>query len=152
MEIKTFGELIDWTRDLHQHLARCLGHCATLHEEERARALLDYLSSHEAELARIVAEFENQGDAKAMDTRVYDYLSHNPVKTHRTCDKPYEKLDFEGICHEVFDFHDQIIDLYKTLIGVAVIPEAKELLESLLTMEKNESMRLAHQIGRMDDL
>ncbi len=29
MEIKTFGELIDWTRDLHQNLARCLGHCAT---------------------------------------------------------------------------------------------------------------------------
>lgn len=78
MEIKTFGELIDWTRDLHQNLARCLRHCATL--------------------------------------------------------------------------HDQIIELYKTLIGKAEIPEAKELLESLLTMEQNESMRLARQIGRMEDL
>ncbi|HBM88693.1 MAG TPA: ATPase, partial [Rhodobiaceae bacterium] len=44
MDIKTFGQLIDWTRDLHSHLASCLSHCATKHEEERARALLDYLA------------------------------------------------------------------------------------------------------------
>lgn len=152
MEIRTFGELIDWTRSLHGHLARCLASCATKNEEERARALLDYLATHESEMERIVQEFENQGDAKALDTRVYNYLSHNPVKTHRTCDKPYAKLDFAGICREVFDFHDQIINLYKTLIGKAEIPEAKELLESLLSMEQNESMRLARQIGRMEDL
>jgi hypothetical protein len=34
----------------------------------------------------------------------------------------------------------------------AEIPEAKELLQSLLTMEENEAMRLARQIGRMNDL
>lgn len=152
MDIKTFGQLIDWTRDLHSHLASCLSHCATKHEEERARALLDYLAAHESAIERIVNEFEHQGDKKALETRVYDYLSHNPIKTHRTCDEPYAKLDFDGICREVFDFHDQIIDLYKTLIGKAEIPEAKELFESLLAMEENESMRLARQVGRMQDL
>ena len=152
MDIKTFRELIEWTRDLHAHLADCLSHCATKNEEERARALLDYLAAHEAEMERIVNEFERQGDVKALETRVYDYLSHNPIKTHRTCDEPYARLDFNGICREVFDFHDQIIDLYRTLVGKAEIPEAKELLESLLTMEQNEAMRLARQVGRMDDL
>ncbi len=152
MDIRTFRELIDWTRDLHANLARCMSQCATKNEEERARALLDYLATHESEMERIVNEFEKQGDAKALETRVYDYLSHNPIKTHRTCDEPYARLDFAGICREVFDFHDQIIDLYKTMVGKAEIPEARELLESLLTMEENESMRLARQIGRMDDL
>ena len=70
----------------------------------------------------------------------------------KRCAVRYAKLDFAGISREVFDFHDQIIDLYKTLDGKAEIPEAKELLESLLTMEQNESMRLARQVGRMDDL
>lgn len=37
------------------------------------------------------------------------------------------------------------------MVGKVEIPEARELLESLLTMEENESMRLARQIGRMDD-
>lgn len=152
MDIRTFRELIEWTRDLHANLARCMSHCATKNEEERARALLDYLATHESEMERIVNEFERQGDAKALETRVIDYLSHNPIKTHRTCDEPYAKLDFAGISREVFDFHDQIIDLYKTLVEKAEIPEAKELLESLLTMEQNESMRLARQVGRMDDL
>lgn len=152
MDIKTFGELINWTRDLHAHLARCLSDCATKNEEERARALLDYLATHESEMERIVNEFKSQGDSKALETRVYDYLSHHPIKTHRTCDEPYAQLDFEGICREVFDFHDQIEDLYRTMADKAEIPEAKELLQSLLTMEENEAMRLARQIGRMNDL
>ena len=37
MDVRTFGELIDWTRQLHEHLAACLAHCADIHEEERAR-------------------------------------------------------------------------------------------------------------------
>ena len=152
MDIKTFGELINWTRDLHAHLARCLAHCATKNEEERARALLDYLATHESGMERIVNEFKSQGDSKALETKVYDYLSHHPIKTHRTCDEPYAQLDFEGICKEIFDFHDQIEGLYRTMADKAEIPEAKELLRSLLTMEENEAMRLARQIGRMDDL
>lgn len=152
MEIKTFKELIGWTRDLHGHLARCLSHCATRNEEERAQALLDYLASHESEIERIVNEFERQADTNALETRVYDYLSHHPIKTHRTCNEPYAKLDFNGICREVFDFHDQITDLYQTLVEKAEIPKVKELMESLLAMELNESKRLARQVGRMDDL
>lgn len=152
MDIKTFRELIEWTRDLHAHLARCLAHCATLNEEERARMLLDYLAAREAEIERIVSEFERQADTNALETRVYDYLSRHPIKTHRTCDEPYVKLDFNGICREVFDYHDQIIKLYQALVGKAVIPKVRELMEALLTMEENESKRLVRQIGRMDDL
>lgn len=151
MDIKTFRELIEWTRDLHAHLARCLSHCATLHEEERARMLLDYLAARESEIERIVSEFERQADTNALETRVYDYLSRHPIKTHRTCDEPYVKLDFNGICREVFDYHDQIIKLYQALVGKAVNPKVRELMEALLTMEENESKRLVRQIGRMDD-
>ncbi|WP_336366474.1 ATPase [Marinobacter sp. C2H3] len=152
MDIKTFGELIDWTRDLHQHLANCLGHCATVHEEERARALLEYLATHEAEMARMVDEFERQSARNTLETRVYDYLKHNPIETHRTCDEPYAKLDFQGIYREVMDYHRQVMDLYKSLSEKAEIPEARELLSALLKMETNESMRLSRQIGRMDDV
>ncbi|MBD3639503.1 MAG: ATPase [Marinobacter sp.] len=152
MDIRTFGELINWTRDLHAHLARCLSHCATKNEEERARALLGYLAAHESEMERIVSEFRSQGDSRALETRVYDYLSHDPIQTHRTCNEPYAKLDFAGICKEVFDYHDQIENLYRTMADKAEIPEANALLQSLLAMEENEAMRLARQVGRMDDL
>ena len=61
------------------------------------------------------------------------------------------RLDIAGICREVFDVHEQILDLYQTLVEKAEIPEARELLQSLLTLGENETKRLARQIGRMDD-
>lgn len=154
MDIKTFEDLITWARDLHAHLSRCLSECSSKHQEERAQALLTYLSDHEAELARITDEFEKQGDPRALKTRLYDYLNneHKTIKTHRTCDDHYANLDFAGIAREVLDFHDQLIDLYDSLAGKAEIPEAKELVESLRAMEEHEAMRLARQIGMMDDV
>ncbi|MBW0147639.1 ATPase [Marinobacter arenosus] len=152
MEIKTFEDLIDWTRQLHAYLAQSLHQSAALNADERASALLDYVSSHEAKLEQAVAEFEKQADSKAMKTRLYDYANHKPIKSHRTCDTHYADLDFEGIEREIFDFHDQVMDLYDALIGKAEIPEAKTLLEDLRSLEEHEAMRLARQIGRMDDV
>ncbi len=152
MEIKTFEDLIDWARQLHHHLSKCLGECSGQNQDERARALLSYLADHEAELERITAEFEKLGDPKALKTRLYDYLNHKPIETHRTCDSHYADLDYQGIVTEIFDFHDQVIELYDTLAGKAEIPEARALLESLRDMEQHEAMRLARQIGRMEDI
>lgn len=152
MEIKTIYDLIEWSRSLHANLAECLSHCAPLHEDERASLLLDYLASHEAEMEKMVAGFEQQADPKAAHTRVYDYIPHNPVTTHLECDDHYAKLGVAAIQAEVFDFHEQIIDLYQSLAGKAEIPEAKELVQALLDMEENETKRLVRQTERMDDL
>lgn len=152
MEIKTFSDLIDWTRQLHEHLSRCLAHDATLHKDERARMLLDYIARHEAELERIVAGFEQQADLNVLNTRTYDYLNHRPIKTLGNGDGHYSTLDFDQISREIFAFHDQVIDLYRNLIAKAEIPEIETLLQSLLSMEEHEAMRLASQIGRMNDV
>ena len=69
MDIKSFEDLIEWARELHAHLSRCLSECSTKNKEERARALLTYLADHEAELERITAEFEKQADSRALKTR-----------------------------------------------------------------------------------
>lgn len=152
MEIKTFEDLIDWTRQLHAHLAKSLQASAAKNTNERASALLDYVASHESLLEQAVAEYEKQADPKAMKTRLYDYANHRPIESHRTCDTHYADLDFASIEREIFDFHDQVMDLYDALIGKAEIPEAKSLLEDLKALEEHEAMRLARQIGRMDDM
>ena len=152
MELKTFKDLIDWTRTLHHHMATCLAQSAGEHEEARARILLDYLATHESELEKTVQGFENDADARVLKTWIYDFLTHNPIETHRTCDLPYTQLDFNGICHEIFDFHDQIIELYQNLQDRAEIPEAREVVENLLNLERHEAMRIAREIGRMQDV
>ena len=93
MQIKTFSDLIEWTRTLHADLSQCLAHCARRHTAERAAMLLDYLASHEAEMESMVAAFAQQADPKAARTFVYDYMPHNPITAHLVCDDHYAKLD-----------------------------------------------------------
>lgn len=152
MEIRTFFDLIDWSRTLHAKLAKCLAHCAQLHEDKRAASLLDYLAAHESAMEKMVTGFEQQADPKAAKTYVYDYIEHNPITTHLDCDDHYARLDYDQIFAEVADFHEQIIEMYRSLLGKADIPEASELVQSLLDMERSETKRLVRQIGRMDDL
>lgn len=152
METKTLEDLIEWTRQVHERLAKCLAYCATCHEDERARTLLEYLASHERTLEKIVQGYEEQADRRALRTWVYDYLPHKPIDPHRACDMHYAELSYDEIRREVFDFHAQIITLYRELHRNAPIPEARALFESLLAMEEHETMRLSLQVGRMDDL
>ena len=81
MEIKKFEDLIDWTRQLHGYLSRCLHESASLNKDERASALLDYISSHETLLEKAVAKYENQADPKAMQTRPRSFAA---LKTRST--------------------------------------------------------------------
>ncbi|MGM0952968.1 MAG: ATPase [Pseudomonadota bacterium] len=152
MEIKTFADLIEWTRQMHAHHARCLQESAVLNGNERTSALLEYLGTHEDLLAREVAEYQNQADSKAMQTRLYDYGVHKPVDKNRICDMHYNDKSFDEISREIFAFHDRVIELYDSLAGKAEIPEAKELAEDLKKLEEHESMRMAGSIGRMQDM
>ena len=152
MEIRTFCDLIEWTRMLHEKLAICLAHCAPLHSDERASLLLRYLASHEVEMEQMVAMFQQQADPNAASTHVYDYVPHDSVTTHMKCDDHYAKLNAAAISAEVFDFHEQINSLYQTLIGKAEIRSAADLVKSLLDMEVEQTKRLVRQVERMNDL
>ncbi|SFR62283.1 hypothetical protein SAMN05216203_1886 [Marinobacter daqiaonensis] len=152
MEIKTFEDLIDWVRDTHTELAQSMKRSAEHSTNEQASALLQYLSEHEHELVRITEEFERQADAKALKTRLYDYMEHKPVKVAGSSDTHFASLSFDDICREVFAFHDQVVELYDSLGSKAEIPEAKELVDSLRKMEENEAMRLARQISNSQDI
>jgi hypothetical protein len=152
MDIKTFADLIAWTRQLHAHLAKCLARCSSQNEDERARLLLDYLAGHEAKIEKMVAAFEQQADPKTLHTYISGYLSNHPINKLQASDAPYATLGFDDICREVLDYHEQIIELLRNLMGTAPIPEAKTLLNALLDMEEHQAMLLAVQTGRMNDL
>jgi len=152
VEIRTLGELIGWTRQLHKHLAECMKHCTGHNEQEQAKALLGYLSKHESQMERIIEEFEDTAAPRILRTYIYDYLVHKPIETHRTCQGHYANLTFEEICKEVLDYHIQVIDLYRSLEARVDLPAAQELLSALLALEEHEAMRLARQTGWMRDL
>lgn len=152
MKVETLQDLIDWTRMTHKRLSECLEHCSTKQEEQRAKWLLEYVAAHEKALARTVDRFEKEADASALHTWVYDYLGHTPVDPHKVCSAPYAKMSFDEITASIFDTHNQIIDLYRYLQGRADVPAARELVENLLSLEEHETMLLAQQANRLNDL
>lgn len=152
MEIKSFGELIDWTRQVHAQLARGMEKGAVDNDDVRAKGLLEYLSSHERELEQMVAEFEQRADGKALKTQAYDHFSNNAIEARHIPESNFEGLDYDAICGEVFHVHNQVIELYRDLVRKSPIPEAKEVMSALLEMEQHEAMLLAQQANRGSDM
>lgn len=52
----------------------------------------------------------------------------------------------------IVDQHQQVIELYRYLASRADIPSAKELMESLRSLEEHEMMRMAQFANRFGDL
>ncbi|MFN3132498.1 ATPase [Roseibium sp.] len=152
MKVSKISDLIDWTREMHSQLAQSLSSGSLQHDKEMASMILSYLADHERSLAKVIDGFEHHADPKALNTWVYDYLEHKPLDLSRSCTAPFSKMTFDEICRTVFDVHNQAIDLYRELLGRADIPEARELLQSLLEIEEHETMRLAQQTNRIRDM
>ena len=52
----------------------------------------------------------------------------------------------------MFDLHNDALDLYRYLLGLAETAGGRELMQDLLAMEKHETLRLAEQAQRAQDL
>ena len=61
-------------------------------------------------------------------------------------------LSVDDISATVFGVHQQLIELYRYLMGRADTPELRELISELLDLEQHEAMRLAYQVDRLNDL
>ncbi|MCW3147804.1 ATPase [Stutzerimonas stutzeri] len=151
MKIERFEDLIDWTRETHGLLARCMAHSSDRHAETRAKWLLVYLADHERALAETIGKIEQHADPKALHTWIYDYLARTPVLPNQAC-KPYENMDVDEISREIFDVHNQVLDLYRSLARRADIDGARSLADDLLQLEEHETMRLAQQVGRINEM
>ncbi len=152
MKIERFEDLIEWTRRTHASLSTCLARGADQRVESLAKMLLVYLSEHEKVLANTIAQIEKHADRKALNTWVYDYVSRDELTLRASCSQPYAEMTADEIARDIFNIHNQIIDLYRSLARRAEIEKARELLDDLLQLEHHEAMRLAHQVGRLNEM
>jgi hypothetical protein len=152
MKIETFQDLIDWTRDVHRHLADVLEEASEGNDQRLAEALMHYVADHEAAIASAIDGFEKAADPKALHTWVVDYVEREPIDLSGADAAAFAGMSFDQIAAEVFAVHNKVLELYRYLLSRSDIPEAKDLLEPLLRMEEHETMRLAQQIGRSRDM
>ena len=97
-------------------------------------------------LANIVRKVGGHADDKALNTWLYEHLSEELLPKH-DLKVDFNNWDYERISKTVFDIHNQIIDLYRSLLERAPIPEAGEVMRELYDMQKHETLRLADQVN-----
>lgn len=152
MEIETLKDILVWTKEFHQHLSHCLSHCSDENINKRSQMLLKYLSEHEKILSEVIEGFLSSNNEHALNTWSYEYIKKSPIVQHAHCDAPFAALNSVQIMEIIVDQHKQVIELYRYLASRADIPSAKELLESLTSLEEHEIMRAVHSANRFEDM
>ena len=61
-------------------------------------------------------------------------------------------MSLEEISRELFTIHNQVMDLYRSLARRAEIDGARDLATDLLALESHETMRLAMQFNRVNEV
>lgn len=152
MSVETVFDVMELTRKVHHQLARDLDTRFTLEGKERVRMLLTYLSEHENRLEKVIQQAEDDAAGGALNTWLTDYLNNAPSIRHLlepqdfVCDEP------DVLVGRVLALHENLIGLYQYLTDKAPTPSVKELLGSLLDLERHEAMRMARDVGLLTDI
>lgn len=152
MQIETLKDILHWTAEFHEQLSTTLTRSAANNEGERERMLLDFLADHEERLAIVIEKYEKNGDQHALSTWCYEYLDKQNINLKHHTDIPFSQLSVTEIMEVLVDEHQQVIELYRYLASRADISSAKELLDSLVSLEEHEMMLMAHAANRLNDL
>ncbi len=152
MQIETLKDVLHWTRKFHQQLSQSLSNSVDKNTDERARMVLEYLADHEKTLDKVISGFEKSGDEDALNTWFNEYVNKSPVLQNVHTNTPFANMDAAQIMEVVADQHQQAIELYRYLARRADIDSAKDMLESLLSLEEHEIMRMTQSTNRFSDM
>lgn len=155
MQVTNFTQLIDWTRQLHQHLASALAQGGEQQQNKRTQLLLEALAEQEQRLSHTIKTFERTNDTEALDAYIpylYSAFEQRPIDTQRIYAQSYSELSITEISEVIFDVHDQVIDLYQQLVNESQVPEAQDILKSFLVLEQDAVKELANKFEGMNDI
>lgn len=151
MQTETYDYLLQWTAQLHEIIAERLEQALTPDTDQRSRWLMEYIIGHERELANTVRRYREQVGAAESRTWLYEHIGED-VPPNARWELSFIGMNTDQISAQVFDLHNQLIEVYTSMSGRAPIPAAAELMENMLTLEQGATRRLAEQCGRLNDL
>ena len=151
MNIERCEHLIDWTSQAHTRLSDCMAEGANDRGDSLAKMLLVYLAQHEQELTRTIGRIKEHADPQALQAHLQDAVQQDML-TLDLDSETYAQMSVAEISREIFAVHNQIIDLYRSLQNRAGLGKASGLLDEMLRLEEQETMRLAQQVNRMNEL
>ncbi|MBY4678565.1 ATPase [Marinobacterium arenosum] len=152
MQVEQIKDILDWLSKYHHQMSLCYDRSANRSESSRIKMLLSYLAEHEQSLADAVAKYEKIADSQVLNTWCYEYMDHKPDLAEALCSTDLDQLSLEQIVSRCVAAHDELIVLYRYLLGRSDTDRLKELFENLIQLEQNESMRMVRDTSSYADL
>lgn len=152
MQVETLKDVLHWTSHFHEQLSEALQLSSIETANTRIQLLLSYLAEHEHKLAHVLDQFEETGNKNALDTWCYEYLDKSPIIQQQIGPHLFDDIDEDQIMLAVTNQHQQVIELYRYLLAKADITSAKEMLESLVSLEEHEAMLMSQAANRLHDI
>lgn len=151
MQTETYDDLLRWTAQLHGIIAQRLEEALNPETDQRSRWLMEYIADHERELAATVERYREHAGESESRTWLYEHIGED-VPPNASWELSFVGKTSDQISEQVFDLHNQLIEVYTSMRGRAPIPAAVELMDNMLTLEEGATRRLAEQAGRVNEL
>ena len=142
--------ILDQVREFHGQLDEYYGRLSDTATQQRVKMLLDYMASHERNLQKGMAAYEENASRQVMDTYVdCKYCDEILATCQRTPIAPEMGLD--GVVKVAMDVDRCLLRFYREVASNAESEVVRKVFRNLIDAEEAELRKLAlNALGALD--
>lgn len=142
--------MLDKVREFHGQLGEYYDRLSDASIQQRVKMLLDYMASHERNLQKSMAAYEETASHQVMDTYVdCKYCDEILATCRRTPITPETSLD--GVVKVAMDVDNCLLRFYREVAGNAESELVRQVFRNLIDAEEAELRKLAlNALGALD--
>lgn len=144
------SDIFDDIRLFHNKSSDFFDHLHRSDEKGELKILLDYLTQHEKLREKTIQKYKSENSSKAKDA----WFKYVPIKSASSYLKSLEvdsNMSVQDVVQIAMDLDDQLIELYKRLVGNSKNTDIKNIFSSLLLRLKQEKKNLVRDALWLND-
>jgi rubrerythrin len=140
----TYGQVRDILNvavEFHRHLKEFYGRLAEQADRDRVQILLDYMSRHEKDFERAMAEYDDKRSKELLDT----WMQYTPDQRALEVPRPEtwrEDMTVDEVVETALDLDEKLVQFYAEAARMARTPEVRHLFEELTEQQQDEREKL----------
>lgn len=147
---KQTSDIFEEIRLFHNKSSDFFNHLHRKNEKGELKILLDYLTQHEKHREETILKYESENFSKSKDIW-FKYVPVNNASSYLKHIKIDPSMSVQDVIRIAFDLDDQLIELYKLLVGNSKNTDIKNIFSSLLNRLVKEKKNLSRDTLWLND-
>ncbi|MCH5374304.1 MAG: hypothetical protein JJ992_10020 [Planctomycetes bacterium] len=144
-------DILEHAQHFHRQVSQYYDELSAHTDKERIKMLLDYMSRHERNMARGLAEFEHSAPRDVMNACFKVGHVIKPCCEVVQDLKITPDMSVDDVIEMGMQFGDCLISVYKDLSETAADERVRSVFQDLLTLEQKEKRQLVRNAQRVLD-